>query len=201
MPLPPLTAPPAGGLNSGVPFTPPSSILAPQDLYRVRPGSPVYSRTHVRPLPGAYGGSYFYSPDIAPTSPVAAPQMPATESGLLRLSGTPASAEVLVDGFYVGTLGDIEAQRALTLPSGPHRIELRGSGYQPATFDVRIDPTETITYRASLDRVRPQPARSSAPAAGPTKMYVIPNCYLGNIPPRADRLPKGCDIKRVHVVS
>jgi hypothetical protein len=32
-------------------------------------------------------------------------------------------------------------------------------------------------------------------------MYVIPNCYLGNIPPRANRLPSGCDIKQVQVLA
>jgi hypothetical protein len=31
-------------------------------------------------------------------------------------------------------------------------------------------------------------------------MYVIPNCYIGNVPPRASRLPAGCDIKQVQIL-
>jgi len=38
-------------------------------------------------------------------------------------------------------------------------------------------------------------------SAAATKMYMIPNCYLGNIPPRANRLPQGCDIKQVQVLG
>ena len=32
-------------------------------------------------------------------------------------------------------------------------------------------------------------------------MYVIPGCYAGNMAPRADRLPSGCDIKQVRVID
>jgi hypothetical protein len=32
-------------------------------------------------------------------------------------------------------------------------------------------------------------------------MYLIPNCYLGNVPPRANRLSPGCDIKQVQVLG
>ncbi len=32
-------------------------------------------------------------------------------------------------------------------------------------------------------------------------MYLIPNCYLGNVPPRPSRLPSGCDITRVQVLG
>jgi hypothetical protein len=32
-------------------------------------------------------------------------------------------------------------------------------------------------------------------------MYLIPNCYLGNVPPKAERLPQGCDVTRVQEIS
>ncbi|HZT75285.1 MAG TPA: hypothetical protein VFA27_01410 [Vicinamibacterales bacterium] len=196
MPFPPLPPQPAGGLTPGVTFP-------FQD-------NPVYSPSRVRPLPrgfgfggyGGYGGGYYYAPDAtsagAPATMAAAPQM---ETGMLRLDGTPASAQVFVDGYYVATLADVEASRVLTLPAGPHRVEIRASDYLPTTFDVRIDPNATVTYHASLDHVRPAPpVRAAAPAAS-AKMYLIPNCYLGNIPPKQERLPRGCDAKRVQVIN
>lgn len=201
LPYPPVRPPVAGGLTSGFPFSPPDSTLPPRDLYRVGPGNRVYSRTHPR-LPYGYGGSYFYGPDVEPPqAPAAEGAAPREPTGMLRLLGTPASAQVFVDRFYTGTLEDIEAQRVLTLPAGPHRIEIRAADYETATFDVRIDPNDTVTYRAALEPLRRAvPARTSAPAAGPTKMYLIPNCYLGNVPPRSERLPRGCDIKRLRAI-
>lgn len=203
MPFPPLTPPVAGGLNSGVPFTtPPPALPQAPDLFRVRPGDRVYSRTHVQPPFGYGGGYYAYGDDVPQTqAQAAAPASPVEATGLLRLTGTPESAQVFVDGYYVGSLDDIEARRVLTLPAGPHRVELRAPDYQPATFDVRIDPNETLTYRAALEHLRPPPPARVAPVGGATRMYVIPNCYLGNVPPKPSRLPRGCDIKRVQVIS
>ena len=70
------------------------------------------------------------------------------------------------------------------------------------TVDIRITPYETVTYRAALEPLRPAaaPAAPSVASAN-TKMYLIPNCYLGNIPPRANRLPAGCDVKQVQVLG
>ena len=186
LPFPPLPTQPTGGFTSGVvypPFVHPA--YSPRRSYN---GAVGYG----------YSGGYFYAPD-AQSAPA---QATAEPTGLLRVAGTPTSAQVFVDGYYVATLGDIEAQRAFALPAGPHRVELRAADYVTTTFDVRISPNETVTYRAALEPARPQPPARTAPAAaGPSKMYLIPNCYLGNVPPKADRLPKGCDVKRVQVIS
>src|SRR5579871_2008705 len=109
LPFPPLMPQPAGGATPGVRF--PAA------------DNPVYSPRRVRPCPGGYvSGGYFYAPD-ATTAPVPGQQAPGAELvGMLRLLGTPESAQVFVDGYYVGTIGDVEA-RVLTLPAGPHRIE------------------------------------------------------------------------------
>jgi hypothetical protein len=116
---------------------------------------------------------------------------------------TPLAAQVFVDSLYVGTVDDINAQRVLQLAEGPHRLELRAPQYQTVTVDIRISPYETVTYRAALEPMRPAAAAPAAPgvAAANAKMYLIPNCYLGNIPPRANRLPSGCDIKQVQVLG
>ena len=187
LPFPPLMPQPAGGFTPGVAFPAKDNpVYSPNRPFR--PGRGGY---------GGYGGGYFYAPDVQPAATALAP---AETTGMLRLSGTPESAQVFVDGYYVATLSDVEAQRVLTLPSGPHRIELRAADYTPTTFDVRIDPHDTITYRAALEHVRPQPSMRTAPN-GPAKMYLIPNCYLGNVPPKAERLPQGCDVTRVQEIS
>jgi hypothetical protein len=127
-------------------------------------------------------------------------QSPAAVTGLLRLAVTPPGAQVFVDSYYVGTVDDVNAQRALELEAGPHRIEFRAPQYQTLTVDVRVLPYETVTYRGALEPTRPQ--AQAAPAAGAaTVMYVIPRCYAGNTPPRQNRLPSGCDIKQVQVLT
>ena len=35
-------------------------------------------------------------------------------------------------------------------PGMPHRIEIRAQGLEPVTFEVRITPGESITYRGEL---------------------------------------------------
>jgi hypothetical protein len=185
-PFPPLMTPPAGGLlpraGEGVPF-----------------------RTGPRRLYGGYGGS-FYSPFYEyPTDTSVAPgtnRPSASVTGLLRLDVTPLTAQVFIDSLYVGTVADINAQRVLQLPDGPHHLEIHSPQYQTVTVDIRITPYETVTYRATLEPLRPAAAPAAPPvAAANAKMYVIPNCYLGNIPPRANRLPSGCDIKQVQVLG
>ena len=193
-PLPPLMPPVGGGLTAPVPFAPPA-----RDLFRAR------QPFNTRPLKSfaPFGGGAYFGPVYGfPESLTSGTVMPPQAIGMMRFDVTPESAQVFVDSFYAGTIADIEAQRVLTLAAGPHRIELRAAGYQPVTFDVRIDPNDTIVYRAALERERtPATAPAAARPTGPTRMYVIPGCYAGNMPPRADRLPSGCDVKQVRVID
>jgi hypothetical protein len=183
--------PVGGGLTDPVPFRPPA-----RDLFRARQP---FNTNPFKSFP--YGGGAYFGPvyDGYPESVAPGRVMPPPAIGMLRFDVTPQSAQVFVDSFYAGTIADIEAQRVLTLPAGPHRIELRAAGYQPVTFDVRIDPTDTVVYRAALERERP--AATAPRPTGPTRMYVIPGCYAGNMAPRADRLPSGCDVKQVRVID
>jgi hypothetical protein len=52
-------------------------------------------------------------------------------------------------------------------------------------------------YRAAVEQMQPPAPR----ATGPKRIYVIPGCYAGNIAPRAERLPAGCNIKRVQIID
>jgi hypothetical protein len=200
-PFAPLMQPPAGGLTSPVPFTPTDPTRPARDLYRLPAGEPFNSRP-LKPL-APYGGA-FLGPIYTTPEPIVTPGRlaPPPAIGLLRFDVTPESAQVFVDSYYAGRIADIDDQRVLTLAAGPHRIELRAPGYQPVTFDVRLDPNETIVYRAVLDRERPTAtAPVDARPSGPTRIYVIPGCYAGNMAPRADRLPAGCNVKQVRVID
>jgi hypothetical protein len=207
LPFPNLMPPVTGGLTGRVPFTPPS-ITPRRDLFRVPAGKP-FATPAARCVGfncgtygyGAYGSYGAYSSgvqDVPPAAPVSSGETP---TGLLRLDGTPADGQVFIDGAFVGVLRDIEAQRVLTLPEGIYHLEIRATDREPAAVDVRIAARDTVTYHVALQPARPrvEPPRPP-PTAVPQHMYVIPNCYIGNVPPRPSRLPAGCDMKRVQVL-
>jgi hypothetical protein len=82
-------------------------------------------------------------------------------------------------------------------------------------FDTEIVPDRAIIYRGSLELAagaapkspeatgaqapQPPPAPQTQAPRAPTKMYLIPGCYLGNVAPDAAMLRPGCDIKKVIV--
>ena len=133
--------------------------------------------------------------------------VPEPLSGQLLLEVEPANIlQVFVDGAYVGTPADLGG--VLDLQPGSHRIEFRGPGYRSLTIDAQIVSQRTIVYRARLEptaptRVVPPPAQSMPPPAVPIEkrtMYLIPGCYMGNVPPQDLRLPAGCDVSRMTTI-
>jgi hypothetical protein len=77
-------------------------------------------------------------------------------TGELRLKIKPRDAEVYVDGYYAGRVDDFDGVfQALELETGAYSIEIVAPGYQPITFDVRIQPGRKITYDDDLRRLRP----------------------------------------------
>jgi hypothetical protein len=82
---------------------------------------------------GAYGGPYGWS------------------IGGVRLKVNPKDAEVYVDGYYAGIVDDFDGiWQQLRLDDGGYRIEIRKPGLGPLTFDVRVQPGRTITYRGEM---------------------------------------------------
>ncbi len=124
-------------------------------------------------------------------------------AGALWLDVRPATAEVYVDGYYVGTGGDLSAARpGLGLVADLHRVEVRAPGFLSAIFDVRIPAGETITYRTTLSEIQRPPAPvvvSSARAPAKT-IYVVPGCYAGDIRPTPAHLRAGCDIATMRII-
>jgi len=80
----------------------------------------------------------------------------AYEFGRLRLDVRPRDAEVYIDGDYVGRVDDFDGRlQGLTLETGGYSVEIVAPGLEPLTFDVRITPGRTTTYRGDLLTQRP----------------------------------------------
>jgi hypothetical protein len=210
LPLPEIGLPPANHAHPRVRRDHPSRGIEPTVVYLV----PVY-----------YGWDFPYRPQ--PTaSTVAAQQTPPNQpeqkpaTGSLRLELQPSTVlQIYVDGVYVGTSDDLNGE--LTLEPGTHNIEVRAPGYETLSVDVKIVAERTITYRGALTpeagltasakattvekpratgavvgatEVTPHATESPATA---TTFYLIPRCYIGNVPPKDARLPATCDQSRV----
>jgi hypothetical protein len=151
-------------------------------------------------IPGyGYGFGYSsYGPGYVPYVGVETPYAQPEPVGRLYLRVIPGTAQVFVDGLYVGVADDFSGS-GLSLDAGPRRVELRADGYDTVTFDVRIVPGETVSYRRELARME---ARPEAPrvAAIPKTFYVIPRCYAGDTPPQAEDLPRGCRVANVRTI-
>jgi hypothetical protein len=80
-------------------------------------------------------------------------------------------------------------------------------GY-PAAPGLTAEPSRTtvIVNPPALAAAPVASAAAPAPAAPvvrpvPKALYVIPHCYAGDTPPRAEMLPAGCSLAAVRVVA
>ena len=99
---------------------------------------------------GYYGGTYSYT-------------------GSVRLKVKPRDAEVLVDGYYVGTVDDFDGTfQSLKLEPGPASIEVRAPGFKVLTLDVMVLPGRKITFEENMQAGEPgQATPPSASVLGP----------------------------------
>ena len=150
----------------------------------------------------SYGWPIVYAvPQIVETHVVS--QAPAPDlideeppMGRLVLDVQPASAQVFVDGYYVGTADDFNASLGgLLLETGAHRIDLAAPDHEQITFDVRIALNQFVTYQQVLKPIKLQPIVPPARSA-PQIFYLIPGCYMGNVPPKEANLRPNCDPAR-----
>jgi hypothetical protein len=127
----------------------------------------------------------------AAPEPAAKPVEQPPAMGRLVLDVVPASAQIFADGYYVGAPEDFTAERGgRLLEAGPHRIDVSAAGFEPLSVDLRVSPGQPITYKAAL---KPLPPPVAVP---PSTFYLIPGCYMGNIPPDVAQLPATCDKNR-----
>jgi hypothetical protein len=143
---------------------PPPRIISPR-VIAVAPYRPYYYRPTFRSGFGYYSYPYGYRygyPAYRYGYPYGYGYYPAPPPGYLsaipgrlyggvRIVDAPRDAEVFADGYYVGIVDDFDGVfQHLNLEAGPHRIEIRAPGLAPIAFDVRVEPGETITYRATF---------------------------------------------------
>jgi hypothetical protein len=77
-----------------------------------------------------------------------------SETGGLKLKIKPNSATVYIDGYYVGVVDDYDGVfQKLSIEPGMHRVEVRAPGYETLSFDIRIEPGHTTTYRGELQKL------------------------------------------------
>jgi hypothetical protein len=201
LPLPPIGLPlPPIGL-------PPRTIERSERLERPerfeRPERPERSERSERSRAGSvvfFGPMYWPYPYLsgtpAPSAPSPAPPVqPQPTTGVLHLE-LPAGVnpQIYVDGYYVGLLSDANGGD-LILEAGGHTIELHQDGYEPVREQLRVPFDGVITYRAAMNPLVRQQSPIIAPPLPPqpSTIYVIPRCYVGNVPPREAMLPAGCD--------
>jgi hypothetical protein len=71
--------------------------------------------------------------------------------GGVRIQGAVREAEVYVDGYYAGIVDDFDgAFQRLELEDGAHEIEIRAAGFPPLTYDVNVQPGQTMTLHANV---------------------------------------------------
>jgi hypothetical protein len=197
-PIPRFTIPPRGTVGLPLPqigLPLPKHGVSPEQQYDHRVERGVHGRRYRYPK-GPYWPAVVYGvPEyIAPDpEPVATPVVEQrVRTGRLILDAQPESAQVFVDGYYAGVPEDFDAARGGgVLEAGEHQIDVTAAGYESIGVLLRLAPDQTITYRGVLKKIPPAAAKT-----GPTTFYLIPGCYMGNIPPKDARLPATCDLGR-----
>lgn len=133
---------------------------------------PAYGRRYyVRPYP-YYGYGYATPHPYAAPYPYATPYPyaypPPSHAGIhavppagalyggVRLEVSPPDASVYVDGYYAGIVDDFDgAWQRVALEPGPHRFEIVAPGLETLTFEVNVQPNQTVRYRGDMMRVVP----------------------------------------------
>jgi PEGA domain len=94
----------------------------------------------IQPLP--------HSAALQPSQPI--------PHGNLWLAVGPVTAQVYVDGFYVGTVEDSHrTPTGLSLAAGWHRLEFRALGYETPAVNVTVEANRMKTYQGELKPTRP----------------------------------------------
>jgi hypothetical protein len=140
----------------------------------------------------------FYA-EPAYQTPAPAPEPP--PAGRLVINVEPATAQIFAGGYYLGTAEDMDALAGgARLEPGAYRVEISAPGYETVSFLASVRPDQSTTYRRVLQPIEP-PATSAASTGAPTTFYVIPGCYMGNVPPKDARLPASCDISKTITIQ
>ena len=97
-----------------------------------------------------------YVNDGAPIQGAASIPLPEdAPRGGVQVDVEPRSAQVYVDGAYVGVVSNFSGYfRHLDLVAGSHVITIVAPDYEPLTVQMEVSPGATATYRGTLTRAR-----------------------------------------------
>lgn len=84
---------------------------------------------------------------VAVPDSVVAAAPPSTEPGTVTVSSTPAGADVMVDGAFVGN-----APANLKLPPGRHSVAVTSSGFRPWSRDLTVLAASETNLNAVLEK-------------------------------------------------
>jgi hypothetical protein len=221
LPLPSIGLPlPSIGLpHPPMGLPPPQATSLPREDKRTPPPNGRHGgRGEAPPIVPVFMFPVFYTPPtpgVTGTSagaPTNNSRVDPVQNGRVMLDVEPGDrAQLYVDGYYVGTPDDY--REGLELPAGPHALKVRAPGFETASTSVQVPEGRVIAYRTSLtqrggarDSVSPprpdaapttaDSSPTSATAQSPTTYYVIPGCYMGNVPPAEANFPPTCDPSR-----
>jgi hypothetical protein len=148
--------------------------------------------------PAAYWGSYGYGYPYG--YGYGYPYYPAywyDNTGSARLQITPRSAQVYVDGHYVGLVDQFDGSfQRLHVERGQHEVQVYQEGYRTLTQKVLFTPGSTVTLQTALQPLGPGESTPPPPSAtattrppdrysGPPDRYQ--DRYEGQRPPTPDR--------------
>ena len=193
LPLPPMGLPPENARPFDRGRTERTNILERERLER----SERFERSERvhRPAPIVLFG-WPYLPQVSyPTWPTPQPTIGYVYLNL-HSGGDP---RIFVDGEFVGLFSDYAGR--LRLDAGLHTLELRADGYAGVRLEVNLGVDEVITYDIDLKPIETAPLPSAVEPVPqppistplPSTIYLIPGCYVGNVPPTQVTLPAACD--------
>jgi hypothetical protein len=146
-------------------------------------------RTPQNPIPPQRTDQFLAQPDTYTTRPILPIQLPIGGFFGGFGGGFPESSSPIF-ALMEQMLGLIE--RLSERPGEP------ANEFAPPTVYRRENPApppETAVADPPVAAVTPPP-----PPAVPKTFYVIPGCYAGDRRPTSDRLPAGCDPRRLRVI-
>ena len=135
-----------GAVVVGRPFVRSPFFFGPQFSFGFYAGYPYFYPYY---SPYGYYGSYWGYPGYYPPYPGYGYAVGglSTSYGKVRIVDAPEHAPVYADGYYVGTVDDFNGTfQHLDLEPGAHHIEIRPQGQPVTSFEVNVQPGETITY-------------------------------------------------------
>ena len=66
---------------------------------------------------------------------------------------SPTTAQIFVDGEYMGTVGDFTPRsQPLGVEAGHHRVEIRADGYHTMQFDADVVAGQVLPYQGAMQR-------------------------------------------------